>query len=299
MYEGQDFSGAEDTIPAVLIAAGEAFRTSEEGRKFAMEHFAQLERAMAYFAKKADPADGLIVACRRNPDWADSILRKGKLGFINILWARSLELLAEVARAAEETQKAQELQEEYVRVKASILEKLYEPEGAYFRAEEGTARLDTPACIFGSLYLLDAVEAEKVCESVEKRVRKPSGLRNFDPPYPSRQILGIHRLVGHAGYHNAYVWPWVTCEFINVKVKIAQEHPDVMARHRAKEEAVKDLVHVAGLFEKTGGAFEIVRPEEPVAAGSLFYHAPRNFMGSLAAFHGAYRTLRDTGLLAV
>src|SRR3989344_875295 len=71
VYEGQDFSGAEDTIPAVLVAAGEFFLAGAEGQKFVAEHFDQLKKAADFFRKKVDARDNLAVIKNDNPDWAD------------------------------------------------------------------------------------------------------------------------------------------------------------------------------------------------------------------------------------
>ena len=49
VYEGQDFSSAEDTVPAALIAVGEFFIASPDGRKFAEEHFDELKKAVDFF----------------------------------------------------------------------------------------------------------------------------------------------------------------------------------------------------------------------------------------------------------
>ncbi len=291
VYEGQDFSGAEDTVPAVIIAAGEAYTASDAGKAFVRAHFPEMQKAIAYFRTKTDPADGLAVMTRQNPDWADSIGRSGKLGTINVLWARSLRMMEHLARSLERTREAKLYGDEAAFVEAGIRARIFDAENAYFRAAVGDERIDTVATIFGALTLLNAEECVRVLETLSRRVKHSSGLKNFDPPYPRENIFWISRLSGHGGYHNEYVWPWVTCEYIQLKMKVALYHADVSTRERFKQEALDDLADTARLFRKTGGAYEIVKPDEPAPATTLFYQPPKNFMASLAGYLGTYQRM--------
>ena len=300
VYEGQDFVKAQDTVPAAIIALGEFFINSPEGREFVKQHFGQMKKAVDFFRAKADPSDGLIVARRGLADWADSINRQGKLGTVNVWWARSLRLMEFMANALGYEEDAKQYKNDFAKIKASVMEKLYNGKQGYFRADEGEERVDTVASIFGSLYLLGSTEAVKVQETLKSRMTTPSGLKNFDPPYPNRQIMLTHRLIGHQDYHNADIWPWVTCQNIQVKIKIALQHPEAAIREQYKKEAVEDLVKMADLFREAGGAYEIFQPNEPKPAikKRLFittYQPPKNNMGNLAAYQGAYLQLKDLG----
>lgn len=291
IYKGQDLSGGEDTVPAILIAVGEFFLNTAEGKIFAGEHYEKIKKAIKHFETKIDSEDGLAVLSE-SPDWAETIKREGKLGTINIWWARALRLMSVIARQLGHGEDATEFKEAFKKVKASILEKLYHKEGAYFRTGEAVDRVDTVASIFGALYLLDASEAARVEETLSSRVKRSSGLVNFDPPYEKNQIHAVPRLF-LAGYHNEAVWPWVTCQNIQVKIKIALQHKDAAIRQQYKQEAMDDLVAMAKLFEKAGGAYEIVQPDQPSAMKGSFYHPPQNFTGTLAAYQSAYLQLKQ------
>lgn len=295
VYEGQDFSGAEDTVPAAIIAAGEFFVTSQEGRKFAEENFDKLKLALDFFETKVDPADGLASVKTKNSDWLDSIKRTGKLGGINVLWARSLKMMSFMASQLGKDEDAHEYREKFQKTKAGIMEKLYDKEGAYFRAEEGTNRIEATASIFGSLYLLGPKECARVQATLKSRLKTPSGLKNFDPPYPRKQVLTPHKLIGLSGYQNEFVWPWVTCQNIQAKIKIAQEHQDSVVRDRFKKEAVEDLLDMTKLFKDAGGAYEIFEPDSRKPAIKRFYKPPKNIMGNLAAYEGAHLQMKELG----
>ncbi len=313
VHEGMDSAGGEDTIPVVLIMAGELFEAgSDEGaRAFIKDNFKKLQSAAEFFrATKTDPADGLAIVTSDNPDWADTIKRKGKLGVINILWWRGLQHLETIARTIGENDSAAIYRAELEKVRRGIMEKLYvahashvdktkksdEPGiAAFFRAKAGEDRLDTGASIFGAGYFLSADDAWRVERTLKQRVQHTSGLQNFDPPYPEKDIYWAHRWMGQWLYHNKFVWPWVTLQNIHLKIKIAQGHGDAAIREQYTAEAVDDLVKAARLFEIAGGAYEVFEPDELRRGATRWYHPPQNFMGTMAAYQGAYTHLKEIG----
>jgi hypothetical protein len=308
VHEGGDSAGGEDTIPAVLIMAGELFDASEKGKVFIKEHFENLHRAAAFFLEtKIDATDGLAVMTRDNPDWADTITRKGKLGLINIWWWRGLQHLEEIAQAVGDQERFAFYHAESEKVKKSIMEKIYDAQGYFFRAKalseksfsenskQDIHRLDTAASIFGAGYFLDADAAFWVEQTLKQRVGHASGLQNFDPPYAQKDIFWAHRWMGQWLYHNKFVWPWITLQNIYVKIKIAREHSDPAIRVQYQEEAVGDLLKMARLFKKAGGAYEVFEPDESRRGETAFYKPPKNFMGTLTGYQGAYARLKKLG----
>jgi len=283
VYSGGDFSSAEDTIPAVLLVA-EMYRASgERGAAFVAAHKDACTRARRYFTKKCGP-DSFVSVAPGNVDWADSITRGGKLGLLNVLWARAVQSMHNEDEGVARTERA-------------LLDVFYDRDGAFFRTAEGERRLDTVATILGALFFLDARECVRVEETLKARMARPSGLGNFDPPYPPHSVRLPFRLVGHGDYHNAYVWPWVTLQNIHVKIKIAQTHAVETVREQYKKEAVDDLYGAAALFEHAGGAYEVFFPDTRKPADTRWYHPPRFFLASLAGFMSAHRKLLALGWL--
>jgi glycogen debranching enzyme len=301
VYEGEDGGNAEDTIPSIIIAVGELFIYSEQGRDFVRSNFESIKRAMDQFLSRTDPADGLETSKKSNPDWSDSLLKgEGKLGTINIWQARAIRMMALMAEGVGRTEEAQFYKDRYRWVKESVIAKLYDREGAYFKTSEKESRIDAAASIFGSLYLLPATEAVRVQETMKRYLKSNSGLRNFYPPYPKNKIFPPLRLIGMGGYHNECVWPWLTAQNIQVKIKIALEHPDGQIREQYKREAVEDLKNLAELFREAGGAYEVFdpdtrKPATKLRTGIRKYKIPRNLMGNLAAYHSAYSQLKELG----
>jgi glycogen debranching enzyme len=299
LYEGRDMFDAGDTIPVILITIGDFYNKTDLGKTFVKEYFDQIKKAADYFFSKCDPKDGLALIKGPYPDWADTIKKSGKLGTINIWWVRALEHVAMITRERGDEENAKRYQKECDQLKTNILLKVYDANGSYFRSMVGSSRLSTVASIFGSYYILDATQAARVEETLNKRVLHKSGFKNFDPPYPLERIMWTVRLAGHAGYHNIFVWPWVTLQNIQVKIKIAQDHPDQATKDRYKNEAIADLVKIAKLFKDAGGAYEIFMADEPKPGGGILYKSARNFMGNLAGFQGAYNKLKSLGWILI
>ena len=305
VYEGEDGGNAEDTIPAIIAAFGELFLNSEKGRDFIIANFDMIEKTMAQFIHRTDSEDGLELSKTSNPDWSDSLLKGGKkLGTINVWYCRALRMMQLMAEGADRQERSTYYRDLEHKVKVSILGspenpgKLYDWTNHYFRTGEGEGRVDTAASIFGSLYLLPTTEAAKVQETFKAYLMSPSGLKNFYPPYPRERIFPPLRRIGMGGYHNEKVWPWITLQNIQVKIKIACEHPDVQVRRQYQQEAVADLIDQAKLFEEAGGAWEVFDPDTRRKATGLkilgrSYKPPQNLMGNLAAYASAYDQLKE------
>lgn len=294
VYEGQNFSSAEDTVPETLAAAGELYTASEDGKKFVEENFEKMEKAAKYFYdSKVDPNDSLASFKNKNSDWADSINRGGKLGLVNIRWARALHFMWLIASDLGKEKETAFYRNQYTAIYSSILDKIFNEKEAYFRAAEGEDRMDTVASIFGSLYFLDAPECLRVQETIKKRVKVKSGLQNFYPKYPQDQIMWPHKIINLEGYHNEYVWPWVFCENILAKIKIAACYSNGDLKERYKREVLYDLLDMAKMFDGAGGAYEIFFPDAPKPAISRWYKPPQNIMYSLVSYCGAYLKAKE------
>jgi hypothetical protein len=54
-------------------------------------------------------------------------------------------------------------------------------------------------------------------------------------------------------------------------------------------------VKLAILCQEGGGAYEVFEPDEPRRGETKFYKPPKNFMGTLASYQGAYAQLQMLG----
>jgi GH15 family glucan-1,4-alpha-glucosidase len=194
-----------------------------------------------------------------------------------------------MSRQIGKTEEADIYKEMASKVNKSIREKLYDKETGCIKSAVDDDRIDTTASIYAGLYLLTPTEAEKMQQTFKEKVLTPSGfLMNHDRPYPSTQKQLPHKLIGHTGYHDKYAWPWVMCQNIQVKIRIALQHPDESVKEKYKKEAIEDLVVAAENFKENKGAYEILNPDTGKPASSRTYKPPKDFMASWASYLGAH-----------
>jgi len=281
VYTGEDFNGARDTVPLIIMAA-HRYSLSPEGGAFIGDRYKALLRAYRYFTRTYPTHGGLIELPQSTNDWADSILRGGKLGLINVLWAQSQKAMYELALLNEDDDTAQEAAARFVEARTALRD-LYESAG-YVRASVGDERVDTVASIMHSLFFLTPEEAVGMQELLKKHVRRGAGLINFDPPYAAKDIYWVFKVIGHGGYHTAYAWPWVTLQNIMVKIQIARNHRDEAMRATYKREAQQDFSDMSQLFIESDGAYEIYFADTRKPAQTIFYKPPRFFLANLATW---------------
>ena len=192
---------------------------------------------------------------------------------------------------------AQLYQKEFQKLKSSLLKTLFfqDDQQAYFKTEAGKDQIDTVASILGALYLLSVEDAVKVENTLAKTVKRQTGLQNFHPPYEAKDIFLPFRVIGHQDYHNRFVWPWVTAQNIQVKIKIALEHHDFEVRERFQQEAVADFCQMVALFSELGSAYEVVEPDKIEVGKTPFYTSQKDFMASMVGFETTRKLLNKLG----
>ena len=284
IYTGEDFNGARDTVPLILIAA-HLYSRSVEGKAFIKDRYKQLLRAYRYVTDEYPLHEGLIELPKSTSDWADSIVRGGKLGLINVLWTESQRAMHELALLYEDSETAQETGTLFAESHATLRD-LYDPAG-YIRCSLSDGRIDTVASIMYAIFFLAPEESVGVQNLLRERVLRRVGLVNFDPPYGAKDIYWAFKVISHGGYHNAYVWPWITLQNIVIKVRIAQTHHDQTVRAIYKEEARRDFSDISQLFIDSNGAYEIYLPDTRKPAQTRFYKPPRFFLANLATWENA------------
>ena len=105
---------------------------------------------------------------------------------INVLWVYALKMMSDIAPTEKERA---HFEEQFLRTKSALMEKIYDADRAYFKTAEGENRIDVPATILGALFFLDASECVRAEEALDTTVKRPSGFLNFNPPYPQSAIL--------------------------------------------------------------------------------------------------------------
>lgn len=243
-----------DDIPMAVLATQEVFQIICQNEGLLALRWEQLERAIK--KEESFQKDGLVSGVQFQ-DWVDSIHRKGKLSNINILFYRSLEAMASMAKIQGKTADAEKYLQKTKDYKEKIMATFWHPDG-YFKAGSRDSRFDSFANILGSLYLIDPDQAIKVQDNIIAKSMLHAGLlKNFDRPYQADIISKVVKLGKMEDYHNHYSWPWITCMNVIAKLKIAHDHSDDKIKERFKTEALADFIRVSQII-KEQGACEII-----------------------------------------
>jgi len=298
---------ARDTVPTAILAVFELYRKSTEGKEFAKQRWEQMKKSLdreASFMK-----DGLISGDKLQ-DWADSIMRSGKLSDVNILYYRALRGMSVMARdfgsdgGEDKTQydkDAASFKEQAEQLRQKIMDMFWDDEKGCFKAGENDERLDTVSNIMAILFVVSPEKAVLIEESIERSVTAESGLlKNFDVEYPESMIAGRYKLGRIVEYHNSNAWPWVTCMNILAEIKIAKEHRDPKIRRRFKDKAIADFIRISKIFAQNGDTHEILDPMEAKPIHSklgpiTLYRSSPSFLGSAASYAAVVKALRDAG----
>lgn len=310
VYEDAMFAqGARDTVSSIIIACGETFRTGDFGEEFVMKNWETLQKIITRENLHIDPKDGLVEGSNYQ-SWTDSIKMPGKIAFTNILHFRALREMFFMASQMGRTEdveefegQALEYQDQAIRLKESILEHFWDQDKGYFKAGIDDDRLDVSANIFACMYLANDDQGDRIQENLDECRTMPFGLlRNFDRPYPNSAIDVRHRIGNISGYHNLYIWPYLTSENILAKLKIANTTQDEYLSERFRQESVEEFIGLSQLHKRNGDFYEVLDPVtfEPVEArrlGITTYKSCPQFLASAASYLRVEQELNKGHLL--
>ena len=285
---------ARDTVPSLIIACAQLYKTSRVGRDFVALHWEKLDAAMERETGFTD-ADGLLIGGKLQ-DWADSIARSGKLATVNGIYVRALQEMAFMTAGLGKDNRALAYTERYEQVHTSYMRVFWREHEGYIRAAVGDNTIDAMANVYACLYHVGPVQAVRIQEKLQKLVAPNGLLRNFDTPYPRSMIAARYRLAGIGNYHNTTTWPWVTTENILAKLRIARLHPDPAIRQQFFLQSEADFVTISSNHMKNGDFYEVVDPETgaPMSFrrfGLLTYRSSVGFMESIATYIAAAEEL--------
>lgn len=146
-----------------------------------------------------------------NEDWADILLRHGKVSYTQAVWFGCLGAAEEIFRAVGDHDRARFCHEEREAVRRAINQVLMTPHGYYanYVAADGPCRrrsLDTALLVaFG---VCGKSEGHHVLAALET-LSGPFGYAVIEPGYAREDIGPAKYRPGE--YQNEGIWPWITC----------------------------------------------------------------------------------------
>jgi glycogen debranching enzyme len=238
----------------------------------------RVRRALEYLLGRDVDGDHLLEQ-GPNQDWADILLRHGKVSYTQAVWYRCLGCAAAIFEALGDDRTAQFCRERASAVRGAINEHLLTPHGFYanYRHINGFSlrrALDT------SLLIAFGVEpgedvARSVLECLDK-LEGPFGPAVMEPGYTPADIGPAK--YPPSQYQNEGIWPWITSYLVLAWARVGNEG---RARHIVSSliSANPGTIH-EWIDNLTGEAHH---PDFATAAGALAWALTE---GALATWDG-------------
>lgn len=278
---GGIFRDPADTAALFVVALHEYLVATDE-RTTCARVLPAAAAALAWLRSKDRDGDGLIETYYL-ADWMDSIMKRGKVFNINVIYYAGLRAFAALARATGDEAAAAIASHEADAVRARLTAVFWN--GEYFvdwvngRRRGGFSSDGNVSAIFFGAAAEN--QARRILAHIAARnldVLTP--LRTCDPVYRWWQVLPMYYLAGIADYHRTLIWPWLgTLNAVN------------KARLGDRAAAVRDLERIGALFVQSGAANEVYSINgTPVSR--QFYTSEVPFAWNAAFYVYALHTLR-------
>ena len=192
----------------VIAALNYAFRSGDKG--FVQEHWQQLIRAMNWLTNHAPDNDGLLEQ-GAYADWADSIARKGRVLYTNIIYWKALKEMARVAGALEYSQSRESFQRKADRIKQAINNYFWRGDLGYFVTSQVFNNLSSGGNLLAIAWdLATPNQANTILDHMQEyKMAEPVPTRTVQHPYPRKFIAIENRLGGLSSYHTDAAWLWI------------------------------------------------------------------------------------------
>lgn len=259
---GTIFSDPLDPTSLFVIAAREYFqRTGDDG--FCSRFEPAMDRAMAWLMRHDRDADG-ILENRYLAGWMDSILKKDKVFYLNLIYYEGLRACESIKQILGHRADAQRFR--------SAADRLYDAlqrvfwNGTYFtdwvRGERRggfSSDGNVLAILFG---VASADQAAHIAQHIEERgLDRETPLRTCDPVYPLWQVFPFYIATGIPDYHRTLIWPWLgTLHAVN------------KARMGRRDAALADLARIGSWYVRRNAVAELYTPDG-LPVSRRFYQA--------------------------
>ena len=187
---------------------------------------AAMDRAIAWLMSQDRDGDALIENRHFLADWMDSILKKDKDFYLNLLFFEGLRAGRAVKEWLGHADDARRYEELAARTGRALQRVFWN--GQYFTdwvrgSRHGGFASDgnVLAILFG---MASAGQAESILRFITAQgLDRETPLRTCDPVYPIWQVFPFYFLAGIPDYHRTLIWPWLgTINAIN-KFRLGQQ----------------------------------------------------------------------------
>ena len=207
---------------AMLIIAALAYAQATGDKDFLENHWDELRAAMGWLEsyRKGLPEDPLLHQ-GAFADWADSIARRGRVLYTNVVYWKALSEMSIAATQLNFKQEAVSYFGKAESVLRAINKYFWRSELGYFITSDELTQLSSDGNLLAIAWGLTTPEqAESILTVMQQaKMAEPVPTRVTYPSYP-RQLIALENLLGGmATYHTSASWLWIGAWHIIALVK--------------------------------------------------------------------------------
>ena len=237
---------------ALLVIAALAYVRETGNQGFLETHWDELKAAMRWLDHyQKGPDDDPLLHQGAFADWADSIARRGRVLYTNIVYWKAL---SEMAIAATQLRVQHEAVSYFVKAEnalRAINRHFWRDDLGYFMTSDELTQLSSDGNLLAIAWGLTTPEqAESILRVMEgAKMAEPVPTRVTHPSYPQQLIALENLLGGMASYHTNASWLW-----------IGAWHIIALARTGHMEEAKKLVTRILQIIVRDRQVHEVHAP---------------------------------------
>lgn len=205
----------------MLIIAALTYIQKTEAITFLQTHWQQLQLAVKWLESYCKDPEAVLLHQGAYADWADSIARRGRILYTNVIYWKTLSEMSSAAATQDLKEEAAHYHAEAENVSRAINAQLWRPDLGYFVTSDGLDQLSSDGNLLAiSWGLAKTEQAESILKVMEEAgMAEPVPTRVVYPSYPV-ELVALENLLGRMpNYHTDASWLWIGAWHVIALVK--------------------------------------------------------------------------------
>ena len=195
----------------MLVIAALTYIQKTEDISFLQTHWEKLQLAVKWLERYRTGPEGVLLHQGAYADWADSIDRRGRVLYTNVIYWKALSEMSSAAASMDLKEEAADYSAQAESVLQAINTHLWRPDLGYFVTSDGLDQLSSDGNLLAiSWGLAKTEQAESILNVMEDAgMSEPVPTRVVYPSYPV-ELVALENLLGRLpNYHTDASWLWI------------------------------------------------------------------------------------------
>jgi len=196
---------------ALMVNAACNYAQKTEDFQFLREHWRQLKLAVQWLQLHRGDHDEILLNQGSYADWADSIARRGKILYTNVVYWKALSMMGTAATSLDLNQDATLYMAEVEALARKVHETFWRSNLGYFVTSDRLDQLSSDGNLLAIAWgLASPTQAESILKVMDEAdMAVPVPTRVVHPPYPNYLVSVENILGGLTNYHITASWLWL------------------------------------------------------------------------------------------